>query len=342
MKFTKIMALVLALMMLVCAFAACGGSGDDTTKAPETDDITKDPGDDTTAKPEDTDPVEECKHTRTREVPGSRVEATCTVDGKYTMICRSCDFTWDEVIPAAHTYTTLDSTNGEYVKYCCTVCADTYVAEKATGNKVADASAIEFPFFYTSFDDVTDIKNVADKFADIDYKDAFATQVVAFTDGEETNYYANVPTGSSSQNANGFFELSDKNSVFASKTFTISFEARFDEYPLSGKLNLLTWTIGGTEYVLLAVDGVGDIYVVGNDKKVASFSDKGWDKITVVVDPATGKVTVEVVGADEKTTTGEGKLGASATGKTGSSVKFFDQQGQFEAYIDEILMSVAK
>ena len=47
-------------------------------------------------------------------------------------------------------------------------------------------------------------------------------------------------------------------------------------------------------------------------------------------------------GADGKTATGAGKLGASATGKTGSSVRFFDNQGQFEAYIDEILMSVAK
>ena len=53
-------------------------------------------------------------------------------------------------------------------------------------------------------------------------------------------------------------------------------------------------------------------------------------------------VEVEFTGADGKTATGEGKLGASATGKTDSSVKFFDNQGQFEAYIDEVLMSVAK
>mgnify|MGYP002513235585 CR=1 FL=1 len=57
---------------------------------------------------------------------------------------------------------------------------------------------------------------------------------------------------------------------------------------------------------------------------------------------ATGKVGVTFAGADQKTATGSGKLGASATGKTDSSIKFFDNQGQFEAYIDEVLMSVAK
>ena len=337
MKFTKIMALVLALMMLVCAFAACT-PGDETT-APVVDDT-----DPTVTQPggnDETEPTEECKHTRTREVPGSRVEAGCTVDGKYTMICRSCDLTWDEVIPAAHMYSPLKSTDGQYTKYFCSVCSDVYVAD-AAGEKVADYSAIEFPFFFASFDDIVDIKNVGDKFEGISYKDAFATQVVTFTDGEETNSYANVPTGSSAQNANGFFEISDDNNALASKVFTLSFKARFDEYPLSGALDLLSWNIGGTEYVILTVDSLGDIKVIGNDKAVATFSDKGWDKVTVKVDPATGKVDVEFEGADGKTATGAGKLGASATGKTGSSVRFFDNQGQFEAYIDEVLMSVAK
>ena len=120
MKFTKIMALVLAVMMLVCAFAACGDEPTVTTDAPE-----RDPP--VTNAPE-TDPAEDtadadCKHTRTREVHGSRVEAGCTTDGKCTMICRSCDLTWDEIIPAAHVYTTLKSTDGQYTKYFCSVCS---------------------------------------------------------------------------------------------------------------------------------------------------------------------------------------------------------------------------
>ena len=338
MKFTKIMALALALMMLVCAVAACGGPSDETLPT-ETDPVETDP---VVTDPAETDPVEEdCKHTRTREIPGSRVEPTCTVDGKYTLICRSCDLEWDEPIPAGHTYSPLKSTDGTHTKYFCTVCADVYV-EDANGVKVEDYSAIEFPFFFASFDDIANIDNIADKFDGVTYKDAFATQVVTFNDGEETNSYANVPAGSSAQNSNGYFEITDDANAFAEKLFTISFVAKFDEYPLSGMLDLLTWNIGGTEYVLVKVDGVGDVYVIGNDKKVATYSDKGWDKLTVVVDPATGKVEVDFVGADNTTATGEGKLGAAATGKTGSYVRFFDDQGQFEAYIDEVLMSVAK
>ena len=338
MKFTKIMALALALMMLVCAFAACGDETVDTTATPETDaPVTNAPETDAGSDEGDAD----CKHTRTREVPGSRVEAGCTVDGKYTVICRSCDLTWDEVIPAAHVYSGLKSTDNQYTKYFCSVCSDVYV-EDATGAKVADFSAIEFPFFVAEFDDIADIKNIADKFEGISYADAFATQVVTFTDGEETNSYANVPTGSSAQNANGFFALKDDANAFAQKVFTIEFQARFDEYPLTGVLNLLTWNIGGTEYVLLTVDGIGDIKVIGNDKAVASFSDKGWDMVKVTVDPATGKVDVEFVGADAKTATASGKLGAAATGKTDSTVKFFDKAGQFEAYIDGVRISVAK
>ena len=336
MKFTKIMALVLALMMLVCAFAACGGPGEDTLPD-ETDPVTEAPE---TNAPE-TDAPEECKHTRTREIPGTRVEPTCTVDGKCRMVCRSCDLEWDEPIPAGHAYSPLKSTDGTHTKYFCKVCSDVCV-EDANGVKVEDYSAIEFPFFRAYFDDIVNIENVADIFDGVSYKDAFATQVVTFTDGEETKSYANVPTGSSAQNSNGYFELKDDENAFASKKFTIAFSAYFDEYPLTGKLNLLTWNIGGTEYVILAVGGIGDVYVIGNDKAVATYSDKGWDTVTVEVDPATGKVDVTFVDANGNTATGAGKLGASVTGKTDSYVRFFDDKGQFEAYIDEILFSVAK
>lgn len=337
MKFTKIMALVLALMMLVCAFVACGDPGEDTLPG-ETDPITDAPE---TNAPE-TDDSEECMHTRKRERAGTRVEPTCTVDGKHTMFCRSCDLEWDEPIPpTGHTYSPLKSIDGTHTKYFCTVCSDVYV-EDANGVKVEDYSAIVFPFFYASFDDIVNIENIADKFDGVSYKDAFATQVVTFTDGEETNSYANVPTGSSAQNSNGYFEVKDDENAMAAKSFTISFAAKFDEYPLTGELNLLTWGIGGTEYVLLTVDGIGDIYVIGNDKAVATYSDKGWDTVTVEVDPATGAVEVSFEGADGKTATGTGKIGASATGKTDSYVRFFDDAGQFEAFIDEILVTVAK
>ena len=337
MKFTKIMALVLALMMLVCAFAACDG-GDDTNP-PDTDPPVTNPPE---TDPPETDPpeTEPCEHPRTQEIPGTRVEATCTEDGKYTVICRICEFEWDVELPASHTYSTINSLDKQYVKNVCTVCGDTYV-EDLNGEKVEDASAIVFPMLYASFDDIVYIDNIADKYADASFKSALATMIVTVHDGEESSTYVNVPSGDSAKNPNGYFEITDNNSAFASKAFTISFYAKFEEYPISGTLDLLSWTIGGTEYVLLTVDEAGNIFVIGKDKAVAAFSNKGWDKVTVTVDPATGEIDFELVGADEETLTGEGKLGASATDKTGSDLRFFDNEGQFEAFIDEISISLA-
>lgn len=285
-------------------------------------------------------------HSKLPDCPHSDVESivskpfTCTEDGMCTKICRVCNFEWNEVLPASHKYFTVNSLDKEYVKYTCTACGDVYV-EDTDGEKVEDASSIVFPMLYASFDDITYIDNIADNFEGISFKSAFATMVVTFTDGEESSSYVNIPTGTSAQNPNGYFEITDNKNAFASETFTISFYAMFEEYPVSGTLDLLSWTIGGTEYVLLTVDEAGNIFVIGNDDAVAPFSDKGWDKITVTVDPATGEIAFELSGADGKTVTGEGDLGASATGETDSHLRFFDSKNQFEAFIDEICISLA-
>ena len=285
-------------------------------------------------------------HSKLPDCPHSDVESivskpfTCTEDGMCTKICRVCNFEWNEVLPASHKYFTVNSLDKEYVKYTCTACGDVYV-EDTDGEKVEDASSIVFPMLYASFDDITYIDNIADKFEGISFKSAFATMVVTFTDGEESSSYVNIPTGTSAQNPNGYFEITDNKNAFASETFTISFYAMFEEYPVSGTLDLLSWTIGGTEYVLLTVDEAGNIFVIGNDDAVAPFSDKGWDKITVTVDPATGEIAFELSGADGKAVTGEGDLGASATGETDSHLRFFDSKNQFEAFIDEICISLA-
>lgn len=341
MKFTKIIALALALVMLVCAVAACGGP-DDTTPAD-----TK-PVDNTTpadTKPADTEPANDCPHSRKMELPNKHVDPTCTTDGRDVEQCRSCKEEIITVIPASHKYSPLMSVDGAYTKHICTVCADVYVVD-ADGAKVEDYSAIEFPIFLASFNDITSIKQIADKFDGFSYKDDFAANVVNYEDEVESISYVNVPTGTSIQNPNGYFEINDDNNQFAEKEFTVSFLAEFEEYPLTGYLNLLTWGIGGEEYVLIKIDGVGNVYVIGNDKAVATYLDKGWDELVVTVNPVTGDVkvtfTADMLDKDAKVSTGTGKLGTSVTGKTGSYLRFFDDEGQFEAGIDEILFSVAK
>ena len=337
MRFTKILALVLALMVLVSAFAACGGDVEETEA----------PSNETEAPSNETEAPNDCSHSRTREVPGSRIEPTCTEDGKYTVVCRSCDVTWDEILPAVHTYKTLNSTNGEYVKYTCAVCGNIEV-KGVDGTVVADYSAIEFPFFYTSFDGVEDIRDVAAMFDGVEYVSNWAAQIVELPSGELNeagevicDYYINIPTGNASQNKNGELVLKDSNNVFAAKKFTISFAAKFDEFPAE-KIAILTWTIGGQDIELVSVDSLGYIYVVGNSKSVARYSDKGWDKVLVEVDPATGDVNFKFVSAIGEETTATGKLGASVAGKTESVVKFMGKVSEYEGYLDELLFSVAK
>ena len=337
MRFTKILALVLALMVLVSAFAACGGDVVETEA----------PANETEAPANETEAPNDCAHSRTREVPGSRVEPTCDTDGKYTVICRSCDATWDEILPAVHTYKTLNSTDGAYVKYTCEVCGYVYVAD-AEGAAVEDYSAIEFPFFYTSFDGLEDVRDIASMFEGVEYVSNWAAQVVELPTGEFDDngeaifeYYINIPTGNSSQNKNGELVLKDTENAFAAKKFTVSFAAKFDEFSAE-KMAILTWTIGGQELALVSVDSLGYIYVIGNSKSVARFSDKGWDTVAVEVDPANGNVNFKFVSAIGEEVAATGKLGASVAGKTESLIKFMGQVSEYEAYLDEILFSVAK
>ena len=337
MRFTKILALVLALMVLVSAFAACGGDVEETQA----------PAKETEAPVNETEAPNDCAHSRTREVPGSRIEPTCTEDGKYTIVCRSCEATWDEILPAVHTYKTLNSTDGNYVKYTCVVCGYVCVAG-VDGVAVEDYSAIEFPFFYTSFDGLEDVRDVANTFDGVEYVSNWAAQVVELPTGELNEageviceYYINIPTGNASQNKNGELVLKDTENAFAAKKFTVSFAAKFDEFSAE-KMAILTWTIGGQALELVSVDSLGYVYVIGNSKSVARFSDKGWDTVAVEVDPATGNVNFKFVSAIGEETTATGKLGASVAGKTESLVKFMGQVSQYEGYLDEILFSVAK
>ena len=68
----------------------------------------------------------------------------------------------------------------------------------------------------------------------------------------------------------------------------------------------------------------------------AKKEEKGEEKLREKLE-----VALELVGADDEIATVTGKLGASATGKTGSDIRFFDDKGQFEAFIDEIAICLA-
>ena len=324
MKFTKLMALALVLVMLVSAFVACGGGNTETTPDTTTKPVESDP------KETEKDPADEtidCVHPKWREV--EVVDPTCTEDGYKLSRCTRCQAEQKEPIPAAHIEASLTSVDGNYIKYTCVVCGQARVTDK-NGAAVADASAIKFPFFVAdfTFEDKAEMADVVAGYGDIalgDVKYVFVTNNKAAGNG-----YANVPSGSSDEVPNGYFVIKDVNNKLATGDFSVKLDVQFTEMPLAD-IALLTWNVGGSAYELVTVNEKGEISVLGASGAVA-LEDKGWDTIEVKVDVDSGSVFVDLNGKRVAT----GKIGAAVSGKTDSSVKFFEAASQFEANIDNI------
>ena len=74
--------------------------------------------------------VEECLHASYTSSVTS--EPTCTADGKRTLVCSECGYTWTEPIPAiGHNYSSVivtpTCTEGGYTTHTCANCGDTYI-----------------------------------------------------------------------------------------------------------------------------------------------------------------------------------------------------------------------
>lgn len=331
MKFTKLMALALVLVMVVSAFAACGG--DTETDAPETNapetNAPETNAPDTNAPETESDTESEtendCEHPKRREM--DRVDPTCTATGYVDYLCRICNETFRVDLPATHTYGAMKSVDGKYTKYSCIYGDDTYVVDE-NGATVADASAIDFPFFVADFTDVgsladavagyTDVKLTAEDFVDVVINVA------------ENNTYLNVPFGSSAVAPNGYFTLSDVGNKLAAKDFSVKFSVKFFEYPAEA-ISLFTWSLGGTEYDLLTLDATGKISVLGSEQSKV-LEDKGWDVIEICFDNETSDYYVYM----NEDLFAKGNIGVAVAGKTESSIRFFEGASQFEAYIDDI------
>ena len=330
MKFTKLMALALVLAMMVSAFAACGGDKPVETEPAETQPkpVVTEP---VVTEPEETEPeeTEACKHPRLKD--GELVPATCTADGYKITICRLCDEEFKEVLPAAHIEAPLASTDGNYIKYTCTVCGEARVTDK-DGNAVADASAIAFPFFTADFEGKADMTEVMLGFGEV----ALGANEFVFVvnNAAAGNAYVNVPSGTSNIAPNGFFTINDTNAKLATGDFSVKFDVQFVEIP-TDEMALLTWNVGGASYEIVTIDDEANLSVIGATASVA-LEDKGWDSIEVQVDVDSGSVFVNLNG----NRVAAGTLGASVAGKTDSSIKFFESVGQFEANVDNIAIAM--
>ncbi len=330
MKFTKLMALALVLLMTVAVFAACGNQPDETTPEETTPEVTTpeetEPGetepDETT--PEETQPVSTCKHANKKT--GISKDATCTEEGYIEYKCTKCDeLSYKPIEKLAHTYGEFKSVDGQYTKKVCAVCKDSYVLD-GEGNTVADVSAIVFPIFAATFDGVESLEDAAKLFDGFALTPKFASIV---NDPVTNEIYLNIPTGESRTNPNGSLTLVDQTAQFVGAAFTLTFDARFEETPVEDTA-FLTWTVGDTEQVILKATKGGK-YLDASGKQVAVSPRKGWDSFKVEF-AADGSYTVYLNDAQILT-------GTVVTTGDSSAIKFFDTKSQFEAYLDTIIIA---
>jgi phage FluMu protein Com len=324
MKFTKLLALALVLLMTVAVFAACNGdpAGTDPETTPSQDETTLPQQDETT--PAET--TADCDHKNALKKTGNEKAATCTEEGYIEYKCNKCDgLDYRTIDMRAHTYGAFKSVDGKYTKKVCSMCQGEVVEDEA-GTVVADASAIKFPLFAGFFDGVETIEDAAALFNGFGLTPTMANIVKNDPNGE---VYLNIPSGNVSYAPNGCLDLIDEKAALVGKAFTMTFLARYEEAPTEVTA-FLTWTVDGKAQVLLSADSQGN-YIDANGAKVAKSPHKGWDKFKVEF-TAAGGYTIYLNDAQIAT----GKV--ATTGAT-SSIRFFDNKNQFEAYLDEIIIT---
>lgn len=322
MKFTKLMALVLVLLMTVAVFAACGDTQDETTLPVGGDETTLD--DETTA-PETTEDENACKHKNSLKKTGNDKAATCTEKGYTEYKCTKCGgFEYKMIDKLPHKEGSFKSVDGNYIKMVCSVCQGEHVKD-ASGADVADYSAIQFPLFAGSFDGVETLDDAAALFNGFALTPTMANLVKNDPNGE---IYLNIPSGNVSYAPNGCLDVVDEKAALVGKAFTLKFLARYEETSKE-KTALLTWTVDGNAQVLLSADIKGN-YIDAKGATVAKSPNKGWDSFKVEF-TASGDYTIYL--NDAKIATGK-----VATSGSTSVLRFFDNKSQFEAYLDEIII----
>ncbi len=315
MKFTKLIALALVLLMSVAVFAACGGPGETTPEA-----------DDTSTEPVSSDVPESTEvHKHLNKKTGNDKEATCTEEGYTEYQCSKCDeYEYRPIAMLPHAYGLFKSIDGKYTKKVCSMCQNAVVVDEA-GEKVEDASGIIFPLFAGSFDGVEELVDVSALFDGFSVTPKMANIVKNDPNGE---IYLNIPSGSVADAPNGCLDLNDETAQLVGQSFSLDFLARYEEAPLE-KIAFLSWTVDGNTQVLLSADGKNYIDAEGNN--IARISTKGWDSFRVEF-TASGDYTIYLNDAQIDT-------GKVVTTGTTSVIRFFDDKSQFEAYLDEIIVA---
>lgn len=91
---------------------------------------------------------------------GKVKDATCTEEGYIEYRCTKCDaYYYKPLEKLAHTYGEYKSVDGNYTRKICVVCGESYVVD-ATGARVDDTSAIDFPIFAATFEGIETLADI--------------------------------------------------------------------------------------------------------------------------------------------------------------------------------------
>jgi hypothetical protein len=264
-----------------------------------------------------------CTHKNSLKKTGNNQDATCTQEGYIEYKCTICGgFEYRAIEKLAHIYIPVKSVDGQYVKKVCTMCRSELVLDQ-NGNTVLDPSEILFPVFGTSFDGVVELSDLEAIFADFALTPYFATVINTDPSGD---VYLNVPAGRGSVVSNGYFEIEDKFGQLVSQAYELSFFVKYEEFPTENTA-LLTWTLDGTPNVILSANKSGQ-YLDASGNVIGETKGKGWDRVEIRV-ASTGAYAVYLNG-EKVATDSLISLGTS------SVFRFFDDQNQFEACLDEL------
>ena len=284
------------------------------------------PMDNTATQPAEDLPVEtDSDHTHKYRITNI-IKSTCLEEGYEVYSCE-CGLSYKNLIPVAHSYRSVKSTDGKYTKKQCSVCGD---------YKITRNQSYIYNITFDGYDQPADAVN--------DQKNA-------------TFYTANKADGSSgyvkinNELEEGFLYISECNfcvwddtKTITSKKFVASMDVMFEHYA-DVTLNLFSVSYrdsrGRETYNdgLLKVASDGSVYVSGSSEPFSvRLKTKGYNNIAVVFDPITGLADVYI---NEKLERSNVKYIEMPSDISKSYIRYFDRKTGFSAQADNLKVYVA-
>lgn len=277
-------------------------------------------------EPVDIEPVEtEPPHVHEYKVTNV-VKNTCLEDGYEVYSC-TCGLSYKNIIPVAHSYKTFNSTDGKYVKNQCSVCGD---------YKILRNQSYIYNITFDGFESPSEAVNAQKNAAFYTANKADGSNGFAKVNKELDNSYLYISECN--------FCVWDKTKTITSQKFVASMDLMFESYP-SVTFNLFSVSYRNAQGKETYNDGLikvapdGSLYVSGRKEPLSvKLKSKGYNNISIVLDPATGIADVYV---NEKLECSGVKYVAMPADASAAYIRYFDRKLGFTAMADNLKVYVA-